>query len=417
MDRCDVAIVGSGPYGLSAAAHLRLLKGLDVRLFGEPMSFWERHMPEGMLLRSPWAGSHIADPENRLTLDAYRALNGNHHLADPLPLKDYLRYAQWFQQQAGLVADRRSVLRVQRAEDGYQLTLADGESVGARRVVVAAGIQPFAHRPKVFSGLPAKLVTHTAEHRELRAFQGREVLVIGGGQSALESAALLCEAGARVEVLVRKPAIHWLGRHQWMQSKGVAWLLYGRGGIGPIGVSLILQHPNLFRHLPRAVQDQWGARAMRPAGASWLKPRVQNVSFHLGTVVKSARMEGGRLRVRAANESERIVDHVVLGTGYRVNIAQYSFLSPEVLRHIDVVNGCPRLDAGFESSVPGLHFLGAPAAWSFGPLMKFVAGTQFASQALRRRMLETRKRHFASQRFHVSPLEPLPLEVKAQKSE
>src|SRR5213079_230240 len=58
MSACDVAIVGAGPYGLSAAAHLRAANGLDVRVFGEPMSFWERHMPKGMLLRSPLEGSH-----------------------------------------------------------------------------------------------------------------------------------------------------------------------------------------------------------------------------------------------------------------------------------------------------------------------------------------------------------------------
>ncbi len=106
MDKCDVVIVGAGPYGLSAAAHLRQLKGLDIRLFGEPMSFWERYMPQGMLLRSPWAGSHIADPENGLTLDAYCKLNGNHGLKYPLPVTDFINYGHWFHQQTAMPADR-----------------------------------------------------------------------------------------------------------------------------------------------------------------------------------------------------------------------------------------------------------------------------------------------------------------------
>src|SRR5438046_3115794 len=62
MAKCDVAIIGAGPYGLSAAAHLKTLKGLEVRVFGEPMSFWERHMPAGMRLKSVWRASHISDP-------------------------------------------------------------------------------------------------------------------------------------------------------------------------------------------------------------------------------------------------------------------------------------------------------------------------------------------------------------------
>ena len=73
MASCDVAVIGAGPYGLSAAAHLRTVKGLEVRLFGEPMSFWDRHMPAGMLLRSPWEASHISDPDGAFTLDAYRS--------------------------------------------------------------------------------------------------------------------------------------------------------------------------------------------------------------------------------------------------------------------------------------------------------------------------------------------------------
>ena len=389
MEKCDVAIVGAGPYGLSAAAHLASVKGLEVRLFGEPMSFWEQHMPEAMLLRSPWDGSHIADPENRLTLDAYRNVNGNGHLAEPLPLEDFIRYGHWFGEQAKLSPDRRKVMRIQPAPAGYQLELENGEPWFARRVVVAAGIKFFAHRPKIFARLPSSLVAHASEHRDFAKFRGKEVLVIGGGQSALETAALLSEAGAYVEVLVRNSKVHWLGRHQRMSSKRLAWMFYGRGGIGPAGVSLAIQRPDLFRRLPRRIQDWSGARAVRPAGAAWLKPRTQNVTIHTNALVDQVRIEGERLHLRLSDEDERIVDHVVLGTGYQVNLALYPFLPPEVLRRLDLVHGYPRLDAGLESSLSGLHFLGAPAAWSFGPLMKFVAGTEFSSNALRERILET----------------------------
>ena len=78
MTVCDVAVIGAGPYGLSGATHLRAANGLVVRVFGEPMSFWERHVPAGMLLRSPWAGSHISDPKRELTLDTYHLASSNH---------------------------------------------------------------------------------------------------------------------------------------------------------------------------------------------------------------------------------------------------------------------------------------------------------------------------------------------------
>ena len=52
MNNYDVAVIGAGPYGLSVAAHLRE-QSLKVIVFGRPMSFWDRNMPVGMLLRSP----------------------------------------------------------------------------------------------------------------------------------------------------------------------------------------------------------------------------------------------------------------------------------------------------------------------------------------------------------------------------
>jgi thioredoxin reductase len=417
MERCDVAIVGAGPYGMSAAAYLLQLKGLDVRLFGEPMSFWERYMPEGMFLRSPWEGSHFADPANRFTLDLYRTVNGNHHLTDPVPLKNYIRYGHWFHQQAGLSSDRRKVVRIALAPDGYQLILDDGESLHARRVVVAGGILPFVHRPKLFEGLPTSLVTHTSEQRDFGKFRGKEVLVIGGGQSALEAAAFLHESGAQVEVLVRKTSVHWLVRQEWIRSKEIAWMFYGRGGVGPAGVSLIIQRPDLFRRLPRRIQDWWGERAMRPAAARWLRPRTANVTIHTERFLDQVRVEGERLRVRFSDGTARAVDHIVLGTGYRVNVALYPFLPSELLGRIDLMNGYPRLDAGFETSLPGLHFLGAPAAWSFGPLVKFVAGTQFASRALSWRMRQAKMPQPVSHRTNDFRFQSCTLETKPRKLE
>ena len=66
----DVIVIGAGPYGLAAAAHLSAA-GANIRVFGSPMSFWTEQMPKGMLLRSPWGASHISDPKSALTLDAF----------------------------------------------------------------------------------------------------------------------------------------------------------------------------------------------------------------------------------------------------------------------------------------------------------------------------------------------------------
>ncbi len=390
MTRCDVAIIGAGPYGLSATAHLRTVKGLDVLTFGEPMSFWERNMPIGMLLRSGWAATHIADPNHSLTLDAYRAASCN-HFSSPVPLDRFLDYGLWYQRQVARDLDQRKIIRVEPDTSGFRLVLEEGESVLARRLVIAAGIGSFTWRPPEFAGLPSSLASHTSEHRDFRKFTGKQVLVIGSGQSALESAALLYESGAEVEIVARARRIRWLGGvvsrtiHYGLGAT-ISKLLYAPTDVGPAGISQVVARPDLVRRLPRSIQDWLRNRSIRPAGARWLVGRLQNVPIILDHSIVSAAPVGEKMRVRLDDGSDRTIDHVLLGTGYRVDVSKYDFLAPELADSIRRFQGYPRLSEGFEASVPRLHFLGAPAIWSFGPLMQFVVGTHYASRALLRRI-------------------------------
>jgi cation diffusion facilitator CzcD-associated flavoprotein CzcO len=384
MERCDVAIIGAGPYGLAAAAHLRGISGLDVALFGEPMSFWEQHMPSGMCLRSPWDASHISDPEDRFSLDAYRGIHGRDSTTVPIRVNDFIKYGRWFLSQLGLSANTTKVMRIDRFGDGFRLGLENGSDRQATRVVIAAGVQPFAHRPELFEGLPSELVSHTSEHRDLSRFRGKDVFVVGAGTSALEAAMFLREAEANVEVLIRDSVLRW--PRQWMHAKPLAWMFYGRGDVGPAIVSLIVQRPELFRKLPRWVQTWWGRRAIRPSVLPRLRPGVASVPIHTSRCIMRVGENGGRLRVQLNDGTTRVVDHIVLGTGYRVDVARYPFLPSMLLDGVARSGGFPILDGGFETSINGLHFVGAPAAWSFGPLMRFVAGTEFAARTLARRV-------------------------------
>jgi FAD-dependent urate hydroxylase len=387
MTTSDVAIVGAGPYGLSTAAHLRAADGLDIHVFGEPMSFWERHMPKGMLLRSPLAGSHLSDPQRSLTLNDYGEVTGN-GITAPLPLSRFIQYGRWFQGQAVPQTHNHKIERIEKNGFGFCLSAEGGEKWKVRRVVIAAGIESFASRPVEFRNLPAELVSHTCDHRDLSGFAGKRVAVIGAGQSAVESAALLREAGADVELLVRGSFVRWLWRQKWFHTfRPVAVLLYAPPDVGQAGLSHIVARPNLFRRFPRVVQDRWGIRAIRPAAAAWLQPRCASIRIATGVQVASATPRSGQMRLKLTDGSQRLVDHVLLATGYQVNIARYPFLSAGLLESIQRVNGYPSLDSSFQCSVPGLYFVGAPAAWSFGPLMRFVAGADFTSRAVTRGIL------------------------------
>jgi thioredoxin reductase len=383
----QVAIIGAGPYGLAAAAHLRAV-GVETCIFGRVMEFWENQMPAGMFLRSSWEASHIADPDRRLTLDRFQT-SQNVQLSKPIPLGGFIEYGRWFQQQVAPDVDQRRVTRVEQTSNGFSLSLEDDDCVHAACVVVATGIAPFAHRPPQFDDLPPALVSHTSEHRDLRRLGRGRIVIVGGGQSALESAALLAEADVEVEVIVRKSDVHWLDQKlAWLKSEAnpVRRLFYPPTDVGPPGLNWIVATPGLFRRLPFPLQEKIAYRSIRPAGAGWLLPRVGGVRITTGCAVISASSEGERVKLKLDDGSERCADHVLLATGYSVNVSRYDFLAPELLKAVRRVDGYPLLGLGFESSLPGLHFLGAPAARSFGPVCRFVSGTPYAARALARRI-------------------------------
>ena len=378
---CQVAIIGAGPYGLSSAAYLKTA-GVEARVFGEPMTFWRNQMPVGMCLRSNWGASHIADPNGELTLDAYCRQNGN-HISKPIPLDRFVDYGQWYQRQAVPGLETRHVRSIDRAPRGFKVTMADGEEFIAQRVVVAAGIGAFAAYPPEFANIPRSLASHTSEHNDLRKFKGQRVIVIGAGQSALESAALLKEAGIPVDVIARKPALNWVGLHPKLHHLGIiSKALYSKRDVGPAGISRLVAMPHVFRRFPRPFQERTAYRAIRPAVAGWLQARIADIPVTFGRKVVLAQTAGNQLNLRLDDGTERVADHVLLATGFRVDVSRYPFLAPSLTAQLKAVNGFPVLTRGLESSIPGLHFLGKPAAWSFGPLLGFVSGAEFASTEL-----------------------------------
>lgn len=377
----DVTIVGAGPYGLSAAAHLKA-KGLGVRVFGEPMEFWANTMPEGMLLRSPRVASNLSDPDAAFTLDAYQAASGQEPSA-PVSLKTFVEYGRWFQHQLGSSLEKTTVTQVTRQSGAYSLTLENGNVVRSRRVVVAAGIGPFCRKPSVFRDLAPEQVSHCYEGRKISELKKMRVAVIGAGQSALESAAILHEAGGEVEVIARIPQLRFIGQHQWLHNLGlISKMLYSPHDIGPAGISRMVAHPGFMYYVPLGLKDKVRTRAIRPAGARWLPTRLQPVKISTGRTIRTAQWERGEIRLTLDDGTERRVDHVLCGTGYNVDISRYKFLSRELVAATEQLNGYPKLTAGLASSVPGLHFVGAPAARSFGPLLQFVCGTEFTAREL-----------------------------------
>jgi FAD-dependent urate hydroxylase len=355
------------------------------------MEFWEKRMPEGMLLRSPRVASNLSDPDAAFTLEAYEAASKREPLA-PLPLDTFVEYGKWFRHQLESDLDTREVKVVRRDAGGFKLTLRDGEEIRAQKVIVATGIGPFKKRPAVFEKFSAEHVSHCYDSRDVKKFSNKKVVVIGAGQSALESAALLHEAGAEVEIIARKPQLRWIGQHKWLHHLGpISAMMYSSHDVGPAGISRLVAYPKLMSYVPLVFRDRIRTRAVRSAGSAWLPSRLKDVKASTARSVVKADLVGNELHLKIDDGSERRVHHVLLGTGYRVDITRYDFLPEELTREVEQFDGYPKLKSGFETSLPGLHFIGATAARSFGPLLYFVAGTEFACRELTSFLLKNRK--------------------------
>jgi len=384
-----IVIVGAGPYGLSVAAHLGRY-GLPFRIFGSPMQSWRSGMPAGMFLKSEGFASSLSDPAGSYTLKAHCEQYGLSYgdYGVPVPLETFSDYGLKFQQRFVPDLEDTRVLSLHRSSHGYELQTATGELLAARSVVVAVGISQFRHIPRRLAYLPRELVSHTSHHRSFGAFSGRDVTVIGGGQSALETAALAREQGANVRVLVRQPRLVW---NEVPQQEPRPLALRLRRPITGLGDGWRLRFyanaPGMFHRLPERMRVHAVRTALAPTGAWWLKERVLGqLPVLTGHSVVSAEADGNRVRLRVQRNDGRVIDqsteHLIAGTGYRVDLGRLPFLGDQLRGRLDLVAGAPALSSSFEASAPDLYFLGLAAAHSFGPVMRFVDGADYSARRL-----------------------------------
>ena len=393
----DVAIVGAGPYGLSRGAHLRA-QGVRCRQFGRPMQSWPDAMPRGMWLTSPGSASNLADPGRTHTLAVFCAATGRNYPAGggPVSLETFVAYGTWFQRRQVPGLEELMVLALTRPGAHYELTLSDGGHALAHNVVVATGLTHFAHTPSLLATLPSQVCTHTCAHPDLGIFRDAEVAVVGAGQSALECAALLHEQGARVTVLARGSRLVWQGDPRQTRRSLLRRL---REPESPLGSGwdpwFYATRPDLFRLLPAARRVRAARTALGPAGAHWLRSRVEGrFPVLLRHAVRWAEPEprGVRLglQVNGRQIKEITADHVLAATGYRAELSRLSFLDQRLRSAVRTLAGSPQVGLDFQSSVPGLYFIGPAVAPSFGPVMRFIYGAGYAARVVTRSLTTAR---------------------------
>jgi thioredoxin reductase len=393
----EIAIIGAGPYGLSIAAHLRH-RGISFRIFGRPMDSWIAHMPKGMMLKSDGFASNIDDPEGKFTLGQFCAERGIEYgdTGIPVRLDTFSSYGLAFRDRMVPELEDKLVASIDRIEDGFRLRLENGESFTAQQVILAVGITHFEHVPGNLAQLPPEFLSHSARHREVEPFRGCSVVVVGGGASALDLAGLLHEAGANVELVSRKKELKF---HSTPTGKPRSWwkkIRHPQSGLGPgLRSRFYSDAPWAFHYLPESLRLKIVGRALGPSGGWFIKDKVVGkVPLHLGYTPERAEVKDGkvRLHLRGEDGSTREIEtgHVIVATGYKVDIERLKVLNPDIRSQLKSVNGSPVLSSAFESSVPGLYFAGVAAANSFGPLMRFAYGAAFAARTVAKAVAKSR---------------------------
>jgi FAD-dependent urate hydroxylase len=390
----DVVVVGAGPYGLSLAAHLKG-KGLRVAVFGKPFELWREHMPKGMYLRSRWWMTNLSDPAKRFGAEQFFQ-HSTYRDTYPVPIQAFIDYGLWFQQQAVPDVDPTYITLIERLEgERYILTLEDGRVITSLAVVMAIGLKYYHRRPAEYAHLSTERLTYSSEHHDFSRFANQTVAVIGGGQSAVEYAALLNENGASVHLIARR-SIEWLRPDRYGERSLLEQLRAPDSIIAPGWKYWVLAHaPYLFQRLSPTRKEHHLKNEHHPSASAWLRDRIiDKVHLHGAQVVTHVAEGEQGVELTLMDTTQLSVDHVILATGYQADVRRLPFLSPSIVSAIETHHDWPLLNTWFESSVPGLYFVGFSSLLSFGPQYRFVSGAAVTAprvaQAVARRVAKIR---------------------------
>ena len=391
----DVTIIGAGPYGLSIAANLRR-RNVPIRIFGRTMAMWTDHMPRGMVLKSDGFATNFGGMP--LTLEKFCERTGRPYgdLGHRTPIADVIAYAQAYQQEyIGEIEDDH-VEAVTPYAGGFRVQLRNRDEYISKKVIVATGLMGFQRLPEI-PGMDPGRMTHASAHHDLSIFADKRMIVIGAGQSAFETAALLHEQGARhITILNRRQAF-------WFKPEGEAvpnaWtrIRHPNFGLGPGWKTwLWSEAPNLFYYLPPGLRLSKAYTTFGPAGSGWLKDRVigvPGIDIRV-TQINKADCSGEGVEIIGSDPNGRLQsytgDHVIAATGYKADMRRIAFLEPLLkAKGKDMewlADGLPRLNRRYETTIPGLHVAGYLSAGCWGPSMRFIYGTNFAAPHIARHL-------------------------------
>jgi cation diffusion facilitator CzcD-associated flavoprotein CzcO len=381
QNQIPLLIIGAGPFGLAMSAHAKHL-GIDHIVVGKTMEFWKENMPEGMLLRSDchW---HL-DPENEHTINKFLELNGlTYNDVEPLSVQFYLSYVQWFIEKKQIEVLETYVQKLDEDADGFTAYLDNGTTIHAKFVVIAMGLQYFQFVPvALMKDLPQSSYTHSSDFVDMKSMKNKRVLILGGRQSAFEWAALLNEAGAKTVYLSYRHDTPQFTQSDW------AW-------VNPM-VDHIAEEPSWFRKLSLQEQENISKRLWAEGRLKlepWLAKRIKKENIKLlpsTRLLSCVRIESGELKIMFDKAPNITADHIILATGFKVNIHNLPFLAAgNILSKLSINNDHPAIDEYFQTNIPGLFITSMAASQDFGPFFGFTIAVRTSAKLIGKRIMES----------------------------
>ncbi|MFI1566365.1 flavin-containing monooxygenase [Streptomyces sp. NPDC020490] len=345
-----IYVVGGGPGGLSVAYALRArgIRAVVLEKSDRVGASWRRHY-------------------DRLHLHTTRRLSALPGL--PMPRRfgrwvsrdDVVRYLEKYAEHHELeIVTGVEVSRIERTPDGagWLLHATGGRELTGAAVVVATG---FNHTPRI-PDWPGRdtyggELLHASRYRNAEPYAGRDVLVVGSGNTGAEIAVDLVEGGAsRVRLSVRT-APHIVRRSTAGWPTQYTSVLVRRLPTGLVD--------RLARPVAKLSVPDLTARGL-PRPDTGLYSRVKEGAIPILDVGLVDAVRKGRIEVVAAVDSFE-GDEVVLADGSRVSpdtvIAATGYVRAleGIVGHLDVLDGrgrpvthggrCP-------GNAPGLYFTG-----------------------------------------------------------
>lgn len=361
----DTVIIGAGPYGLSVASYLSFLE-IPHRLIGVPMEFWHTHMSDDLQMRSTLEHTCPSNPDGLALLTDW--VTEHVHDIGPRPLAtlfphEFREFMKFFVEHFGISILQRYVRSIDETDHEFLVRLDDGSGIATKNIVIAVGLGGMERTPTWFNGAANGIpIRHSAQAAELE-YSGRSVLVIGGGQSAAETALKAVQAGARsVEMAFREPALVFNSMHSEFTSERRRRLFKVKHAYQTSAADF--RSANIAGILPTSIE---------PSLQEDLQGRVRLQGGM--EVVRAIPSDEGVVKVEFSCGKSKVYDRIICATGYRPTLARLP-IELRLRNEIRTLGQLPDITENAESSVDGLFFIGAWAAARYGPQSNFVYGSQ-----------------------------------------